>query len=415
MQGLSPCELIRSEALALRARLRRVQPFALSETMVPAAAPVAAALRAVEHHIARSVAELLPQIEQFLAFIERCPPPALAQQRFALLRLRFNLFLDRFDVYADAVTQRSEQPNGTWLAGLDALAEDMLARGVPAAARPPLACYLDRGRGAAIRRARTRFADGAQNPLALVRLPRERMIGSGVASSLAHEVGHQGIALLDLLAPTRRALVESGLGNPWQRWASEILADFWAVACLGVSATVGLLAVVTLPEAFVFRSNDADVHPTPYLRTLLSAALGERVYPDPQWRQIAGTWRQLYPLRHLSGAARRELVRRERQIDDVARVLCELRFPSIDATLPDHLQASSRSPAVLRRLLGAGLKRATPLRAVAALGQARADGDVPPETEARLLDQLLRLWALRRSGLTHFSQAPSEGEKHVIP
>lgn len=414
MHGLAPCELIRSEALALRARLRRVQPFALSETMVPAAAPVAAALRAVEHHIARSVRELLPEIEQFLAFIEGCPPPAQAQQRFALLRLRFNLFLDRFDVYADAITQRSEQPNGTWLAGLDALAEDMLAVGVPAADRPPLACYLDRGRGAAIRRARTRFADGAQNALAMVRLPRERMIGSGVSSSLAHEVGHQGIALLSLLDPARRALVQSGLGRPWQRWVSEILADFWAVACLGVSATVGLLAVVTLPEAFVFRKNDADVHPTPYLRTLLSAALGARVFPDPQWQELADTWRQLYPLQQVSGAAWRELSQREQQIDAVADLLCELRFPSIDATLPDHLQAASRGPAILRRQLGAGLKRLTPLRAIAALGQARADGRVPPETEAQLLDQLLRLWALRRSGLTHFSPAPFEGEKHVI-
>ena len=43
---------------------------------------------------------------------------------------------------------------------------------------PPVVCYLDRGHGAAIRRARTRLPGGGESPVAIVRVPRERMIGS---------------------------------------------------------------------------------------------------------------------------------------------------------------------------------------------------------------------------------------------
>jgi hypothetical protein len=413
MEGLEPCALLRSEALALLSRLQRVQPFSLQETMVAAAAPSVAALRGIEGHIADSIAALVPAAGRFVAWMDGCPPPELAQEQFALLRLRFNLFLDRFDVYSDVITQRSEQPAGVWLAGLDALAEDLLAAGVGAATRPPLVCYLTRGRGAAIRRARTRFPDGEMNPVGIVRLPRERMIGSGIASSLAHEVGHQGAALLDLIDPAREALRRLSLYGPWGDWVSEIVSDFWASACLGISATVGLLAVVTLPSAFVFRLNEDDVHPAPYLRTLLSVELGQRLYPDPQWRRLADTWQRLYPLANAPVKAQPTLARQVAEIPAVARALTSLRFPSLGATLQDHLGSAQRSPAALRGVLGARLQAAAPGLAIAALGQARADGTLAPEAEARLLDSLLRRWALRRSGVTRFTMPSNQGEHHV--
>ncbi len=410
MHGLSPCLLVESEALALLARLGRVKPFSLAETMVPAAAPSVAAMRAVERHVAESIDALVPELERFLDWMKECPEPHLAQERFSLLRLRFNLFLDRFDVYSDAITQRSEQPIGVWLAGLDELAEDMLAVGVSAAERPPLVCYLDRGRGAAIRRARTHFSDGELNPLALVRLPRERMIGSGIGSSLAHEVGHQGVALLGLLEPAQRALSLSAPGSPWSHWVSEILADFWAVACLGVSATVGLLAVVTLPRAFVFRSGESDVHPTPYIRTLLSAGLGARLFPDPQWQRLADTWRELYPPNAAPRDVRYQFAAREAELPAIADALVGLRFPSLGRTLAEHLRASARSPSRLRALF-VSRAPASPLAALAALGQARADGTLAPEAEALRLDELLRIWALQRSGLGRYPKSP-EGDNH---
>src|SRR6185295_9630530 len=105
--------------------------------------------------------------------------------------------------------------------------------------------------GAAIRRARTRLPGGDENPVAVVRLPRERMIGAGLASSLVHEVGHQGAALLNLVESLRAALsatpARGGLAGTawglWNRWMSEIVADMWAVAKVGIASTAGLISV----------------------------------------------------------------------------------------------------------------------------------------------------------------------------
>src|SRR6266540_4353461 len=93
-------------------------------------------------------------------------------------------------------------------AGLDAVAADALSPLAPYMDLPPVVCYLDRGVGAAIRRARTRLPGGDANPVAIIRVPRERMIGSGIASSLVHEVGHEAAAQLDLINPLRQELVQ---------------------------------------------------------------------------------------------------------------------------------------------------------------------------------------------------------------
>ena len=127
----------------------------------------------------------------------------------------------------------------------------------------PVICYLDRGIGAAIRRARTRLPGGGATRSAIIRMPRERMIGSGIASSLIHEVGHQargparpgrtrcGRSCRRLQRAGRDG---AGRGELWERWISEIVADFWSVARLGIASTIGLMGVVSLPRAFVFRA-----------------------------------------------------------------------------------------------------------------------------------------------------------------
>ena len=88
--------------------------------------------------------------------------------------------------FASALTQRSEHSTGV---------------------------CLDRSMGAAIRRARTRLPGGELNPVAIIRVPRERMVGTGIGSSLVHEVGHQGASLLDLV-PSQSAPRHCALVNP---------------------------------------------------------------------------------------------------------------------------------------------------------------------------------------------------------
>ncbi len=177
---------------------------------------------------------------------------------FTLLRLRFNGVLTHFDVFENVVTQRSENETGVWLSGLDVAAADALHLGGHFYETPPLVCYLVRGPGGAIRRVRTRLPGGGKSPVAIIQVPRERMVGSGIASTLVHEAGHQAAALLSLvesLGPQLRARAqqhpaEAQAWHLWERWISEIIADLWSVGCVAIASTLGLMSVVSLPQAF---------------------------------------------------------------------------------------------------------------------------------------------------------------------
>jgi len=317
-----------------------------------------------------------------------------------------------FDTFADVFTQRSETNFGVWMAGLDVAATDALRLRAEGVEFPPVICYLDRGHGAAIRRARTRLATGRPNPVAVVRVPRERMIGSGIASSLFHEVGHQGAAVLGLIPSLRRLLharqIVAGTGRlPWvmyERWISEIVADFWSVARLGIGATLGLMGVVSLPRAFVFRTHLEDPHPVPWIRLLLSCAMGQELYPDEQWEKLAGLWIEFFPTDGLAPEQREFFDQLLSTMPEFVRMLAEHRpAPLGGRTLREALETEGRGPEELKRTYGEwrGAPRAMfaarPTLAFAVLGQARASGLLTPEAESKAVQALLRAWALRRS------------------
>ncbi|WP_375754506.1 hypothetical protein [Corallococcus exercitus] len=404
--------MISQETRALLTRLDRIKSFALQETMVPAAALSVEAQSAIERYLVSRRRELRTHVQRFLEWLEgpqgQRASPAEVQKRFVLLRLRFNVVLGQFDIFSEALCQRSETDNGVWLAGLDVVSQDALA--LPGYLQaPPVVCYLARGPGAAIRRARTRLPGGGENPVAIIRVPRERMIGSGIASSLFHEVGHQGAALLDLVPSLRRAIREVRRGvseerawHSWERWISEIVADFWSVARVGITSTQGLMAVVSLPRAFVFRRNEHDPHPMPWIRVLLSSAMGQALFPHGQWARVSGLWEEFYPLDGLNAGVRAELAVLRETIPALVELLVSHRPAALRGrTLPEALDIRSRQPARLTALYPefrtrrARLQSARPSLVFAVLGQARADGTLTPEEEGEALASLLKYWALR--------------------
>ena len=248
MSGSYAHWMLDQEARALMDRLSRVKPFVLAEPMLLAASLLPAAQIAIERFLAKGRHELRERIAEFLFWLHGHGRQVSAQElqrRFVFLRLRFNSVLSQLDLFNQVITQRSENELGVWLSGLDVAAADALAMPRYYEA-PPVICYLDRGMGAAIRRARTRLPGGGENPVAIIRVPRERMIGSGVASSLFHEVGHQGAALLGLVPSLRLALQakQKEAHDPfvwrlWERWISEVISDFWSIARAGVVPTLG--------------------------------------------------------------------------------------------------------------------------------------------------------------------------------
>jgi len=403
--------LLSQEARALLTRLSLVKPLVLQETMVPAANVSDTASAGMERALGSGRRAVRALVRGFLDWLRGDgsvrATDAQAQRRFSLVRMQFNLMLAQFDIFADAYSQRSEHDIGVWLAGLDVAASDALA--LPDYYQsPPLVCYLDRGIGAAIRRARTRLPGGTPSPVAIVRVPRERMVGSGIASSLMHEVGHQAAALLDLVSSLRQTLrglassgTDAGTWKLWDRWISEIVADFWSVARVGITSTLGLMGVVSLPPPFVFRVNLADPHPMPWIRVRLSCAIGASLFPHEQWQRLSQLWGSLYPVDDLDAERRNLLVRLENNMPAFVEMLVGHRPRLLrGASLREALRVDERQPAELERLYRRvrgrpdRLRRLSPSLAFAVVGQARANGELSPEGEAATVSRLLRHWAL---------------------
>ena len=311
--------------------------------------------------------------------------------------------LNEFDMFNDAITQRSEHDNGPWLSGLDVVAADALALPGRYYELPPLICYLDRGPGAAIRRARTRLPGGHRNPVAIIRVPRERMIGSGIAGSLIHEVGHQAAALLDLVASLRVVLrgLQRGGGQDrdlwaiWERWISEIVADFWSVARVGIAATTGPdrrrqpAAAVRVPPQSGRSASDA-------------VAAGEAEHGDGagavsrigNGASRRRLWEELYPPVGLDDRLLALLRRLEAQMPAFVALLVNHRPVRLRGrSLPEVMRTVMHTPERLGALFTswlsdpAAMYRARPTIVFAALGQASRGSAAEPGGRKRARGQ----------------------------
>jgi hypothetical protein len=406
--------LLEQEARALLTRLASVQPFVLQETYLAAAALSPAALSGIERYLIAGRRDVHRRAREFLEWLRgpgASAPAAEQQRRFWMLRLAFQNALSQFDLFSEVITQRSEHGNGVLLSGLDVAAAEALLLPGGFFEGPPVVVSLHRSLGGAIRRARTRLPGGGDNPVALIRIPRERMIGYGIASSLVHEVGHQGAALL-LLVESLRAQLRSirrrtrmrAAWDLWDRWVSEVVADLWSISRIGIGSTLGLIGLVSLPRGFVFRPSDDDPHPMPWVRVLLSCAIGDRLYPDPQWERVAATWRAMYPLAGLRRELRATIAELRSTMPDFISLLVEhrparLRGRSLGEVLRNP---ELRREALLRRFSlweeePRRMTLAPPTVAFAVLGQARASGRLSPERESRLLRRLIASWAVTSS------------------
>lgn len=414
-------QLLRQEVLGMRARLNTLTPYAMQMPMVAAANVATEAQMAIERYMIAKRRELRGLFDRFLASLNALAPTPdnvwQTQRRYAHLKLYFQAVLSQFDIFADVLVQRSQHGMGVWLAGMDAAASDGLRLGRRYFEAPPVICYVDRGHGAAIRRARTRLPGGGSSPVAVIRMPRERMVGTGIAASLFHEVGHQAAAQLDLVNPLRQLLKQRrrmARQHPrawqvWERCISEIVADLWSVSRAGISATLGVMSVVSLPRAFVFRVNLDDPHPAPWIRVMLSAAMGDALYPHPQWARLQRMWLTMYPKQLMSAEQRQLFGEMEASMPEFVALLLAFRPASLQGkSLGETLRLPDRRPEYLQALWAQWkadqdrLKRAPPALAFAVLGQARASGLLGAKQELDLIGSLLGHWALR-------SYLPEEG------
>lgn len=188
----------------------------------------------------------------------------------------------------------------------------------------------------------------------------------------------------------------------FERWASEVVADLYSIARVGVSSTMGLIGLVSLPRAFVFRMAPDDPHPFAWIRVHLSCAFGDALYPDPQWQQLAGVWTSLYPVGRLPADRVRVIHALLATIPAFVGLVLGHRPPALRGrAVGEVLRMADRSPDRLVRLYAtwtadpSTIRRTRPALAFAVVGQARARGLLTPEGEDRLLGRLISYWALQ--------------------
>lgn len=407
-------KFLKVEAESLLSRLGMIKPFGLTMPMVNAASVSDRALQGITDLLLRSNKELKSKVHQFIGCLtnQEDLTAEQAQAQYAIIKLRFNALLDSLDIFADVLSQRSEHETGIWVSGLDVLAKDALKLKGRFYEAPPLVCFLERGHGAAIRKSRTRLPGGEMNPVAVIQVPRERMVSSGIASSLIHEVGHQGAAQLNLVSTLRLKIKEvmedSENKLPWElysRWISEIIADFWSMAHLGIGATVGLINVVSLPKYFMFRIKMDDPHPFPWIRVMLSISFGKAMYPGEQWNKLEQLWYDMYPLEELNDDIQQTIHSLTEILPEFANLVMQHRTKETRGIkLAEIFPYRQRQPHTLRALYRQWknesteyLYKAPPSLVFAVIGQAHSDGLISAEEESRVLTSFLTQWALIRS------------------
>jgi hypothetical protein len=135
---------------------------------------------------------------------------------------------------------------------------------------------------------------------------------------------------------------------------------------------------------------------------MLSAALGEALYPHPQWRRLTRLWESFYPARKIPAQQSARFSSLMRTMPRLVQILIEHRAAATAGrSLAETLATDDRRPVRLSTAFRTWRRSPSRMRAApaslvfAVIGQARADGEITPEQEGRLLAGMLRHWALR--------------------
>jgi hypothetical protein len=142
------------------------------------------------------------------------------------------------------------------------------------------------------------------NLFPLVIIPQHRLENVWALSSVLHEISHNLQADLDLWeeVPKRiygRLTTEGALpaevARTWARWHKEMMADMLALVLGGPAAVESLMDVVARAPASTLQFTPRGVHPTPYLRVLISLVLLGRLGLDAMAADLRRVWLRLYP------------------------------------------------------------------------------------------------------------------------
>jgi hypothetical protein len=338
---------LRAQSLNLGRHTAALHDFQREEFGTGAEAPTEGHIQAVNQLLSRLRAGLIKRARR----MNRLVGAALAGSRNGLLttvvthkHLSHN-WVQRiekiWDFYLELFGQRQSR-FGLWLLSADRIALDCYQvaylgvgreKSVPA---PPPFCYMRTGFGPATykRGIRLKRLGRELNPFPLVQLPYHRLINPWTLGAILHEVSHNlqsdlGLSRAVPLAIGRR-LLRAGFGmevaKVWVRWNRETFADMAAVLLGGPAVVASLMDVVgRAPQITLFFSPNG-VHPTPYLRLLISVELLRRMGFKEEATRYGRAWRKLYPNPEAGNFPRSLLRTAPRAIALVVDAICYTRF-----------------------------------------------------------------------------------------
>jgi hypothetical protein len=307
---------LRAQSINVTRHAAALRPFRREEFGTGAAAPSEGHIQAANQLISSLRKELLRvsgTVHKSIAAAQEEPEHA-SLQRAVMRKDRAHKWVQGiekiWDFYLELFGQRQSMPYGDWLLSCDRIALDCYqaaytglgtAKSVPA---PPPFCFMRTGFAPATMRRgiRLRRLGKQLNPFPLVQLPYHRLNNPWTLGAVMHEVSHNLQTELGLSreVPRRVAhrLLEAGMGRSvagvWARWNREMFADMSAVLLGGPGVVGSLMDVVGRAPAAVYKFNRRGVHPTPYLRTLISAELLRRMGFEDEAEQYRRAWLRIY-------------------------------------------------------------------------------------------------------------------------
>jgi hypothetical protein len=308
-------KFIRAQALNTTRHVASLRPFRPDEFGLGPASPAAAHIQAANELVAglrRRLHKLAVSVCRAAAASADAPTHANLQTLNVLKEQAGNgvkVVEKTWDFYLELFGQRQAR-FADWLLACDRIALECYqavytgldgARSIPS---PGPLCYMATGfspstyrRGVALSRLGKRA-----NPFPVIQLPYHRLINPWTLGAVHHEVSHNiqnDLGLWDevprrITRRLREAGVEPEVYHTWARWHKEIWADLCGLLMGGPSNVASLIDVVAMSPDSTMAYNAEGVHPTSYLRVLISVELLRRMGFPEQAARFHRIWVRMY-------------------------------------------------------------------------------------------------------------------------
>ncbi len=351
--GRAPRELltwIRVQGQNSERHVDALRPFAREEFGTGPQAPTEGHVRAANEligQLTRSLSQRTVRLDQAVRAATNVPTSAHLQQVVRRKQVAHESALQServWDFFFELFGQRQSR-FGPWLLACDRIALDCYqyaylgvgtSRSIPA---PPPFSYLRTGfspatfrRGIPLRRLGRQL-----NPFPLIQLPYHRLVNPWTLGAILHEVSHnlQNDLGLARVVPVEigHQLLAAGLPRPvaatWVRWQREIFADLAGLQQGAAAVVASLMDVVGRSPEFVGRFVPSGVHPTPFLRVLLSIEQLHRMGFADDARLFRSIWLRTYPRPSPAALPAPLLHTFDVACGAVLRAVCDTAYPSL--------------------------------------------------------------------------------------